>query len=339
VLFPNRAAKELVVRVAWSTPLAGATGRGAGEPAAFRVGSLFGYVDPNGALLRVEPVFYDVTLNDAYYANYAKAADSITVRRWDGSIAATLHGSVWPLIPQASTDAILFFSADLTMLGEASTEGAVRWRRDLGSLITCVAYSPLGPTRVLAGTVDGTLHLLDSGGEETQGLAGEGSRVAGVYGCAASPDGRWVAAVLGLGPQRLVVWAAGDSGYRPAWSRILDRDLATERTLRYTADSRHLLVDADGGAYVFDARGRSYTLAGRGYLESVEQVGAEAVLGLRDGAGRTEILLLVPPDIVAARAVVAPADVGPEPRHLSGGADHFLYGAKGRITRLEVLRL
>jgi hypothetical protein len=341
VFAPNRAGREVVVRPAWSrsTTLPGTTAPAKGAIHAFRVGGSFGYVDAGGTIARLERVFEDVAVSDAHSVNYSRGDGALQVRSPDGSIAATLAAAGWPLVSDLIGDAVLIFSPDLLGLAECGPDGAVRWARDFGSLITCFAPAPPGKraARCAVGTLDGTFRILGVDGVEIFRAASAGSRIAGAYGCAVSGDGRHVAAVLGLDPQRLVVIDSSGGAFREVWSSRLPTEIRAERIMCYSGDARYLVLDGGAGLLVEDSRGRrSWSIPARGILWAAVAVGGGVMAVLRDGDGAEEALFVVLPDLVLARATLRGPVGSPT---LTAHEGFALHGAGQALARVDVARL
>jgi len=130
----------------------------------------------------------------------------------------------------------------------------VLWQRDFSSLITAFASSD---GLALFGLMDGSLVGIGKDGSELLSFSPGGSRVAGIYGCAVSPDGQMVAAISGLDKQRIVVLERRTSAYRVTYHRWLDSDFRRPVAMGFTEDGRYLAYERPDGFSIYSCEGRS----------------------------------------------------------------------------------
>lgn len=118
--------------------------------------------------------------------------------------------------------------------------------------------------------MDGSLVALDGAGAAALDFAPGGSRIAGVYGVAVSPDGLLVAAITGADKQRLVVLEKRSAAYRVTYHRYLASDYRRPVSMAFTGDGRRLAYESPSGVGIYDRSSRG---------ESVVSVPAAARLG------------------------------------------------------------
>lgn len=256
---------ELALVPAWASPLAGSpsapSSGAAGDPAkassglhAFRLGASYGYFSEEGRILFAAPRGAGVALSDSAFAPYERVQDKAILRSPAGTPLASIAAPGYPFMKAGR---IFLMNPGQTGVSGIDPSGGVAWSREFATVVTAFDASP---SLALFGLLDGSLVGLGPGGEELISFAPGGSRIAGVFGCAVSPDGRYAAAVTGLDGQRLVVLERRASAYRVTWHVELGSGYRRPVEMAFTADGRYLLHERPEGAGVWAAGAREETL-------------------------------------------------------------------------------
>jgi hypothetical protein len=220
-------------------------------PIPFRLGDRFGYFSSEGSVLFAAPAPYGVALSPDAFAAYERVSEGFSVQSPDGSVLAKVAAPGYPFFAAGRRFVI---APDQESVTELSKDGRGEWTYHFRSVATAFGASP----GVAAfGLMDGSIVGLDPSGAVVLDFAPGGSRIAGVYGVAVSPDGLLVAAITGLDKQRLVVMEKRSTAYRVAYHRYLSSDYRRPVAIAFTPDGRQLLFESPSGVGIYDRAGRS----------------------------------------------------------------------------------
>jgi hypothetical protein len=283
--------KELILAPVWTRTLAGApetsisasqTAKGRASPSiasdaiAFRLGDTYGYFTPEGSLLFASKVSYGVALANDAFAPYERLSEGFAIQSPGGATIARVPSVGYPFFAGGRRFVI---GPDQATVAELAPSGEAAWTYRFSSIITAFDASP---AIAVFGLMDGSVVGLDGSGAATLNFAPGGSRIAGVYGVAASPDGLLVAAITGLDKQRLVVLEKRSAAYRVTYHRYLASDYRRPVSISFTADGRRIAYESPAGVGVYDRATRS---------ETVISVPASPPLGLTTREGGLMVLL------------------------------------------------
>jgi hypothetical protein len=138
------------------------------------------------------------------------------------------------------------------------------------------------PSLAAFGLMDGSVVALNGSGAAAINFAPGGSRIAGVYGVAVSPDSLLVAAITGADKQRLVVLEKRSTAYRVTYHRYLASDYRRPVSMAFTPDGRHLAYESPSGVGIYDRASRR---------EIVVSVPAVSHLGQTTWGGNLNVFL------------------------------------------------
>jgi hypothetical protein len=278
--------KELILAPAWTTSIASApvvpatqkavSGAASEAPIPFRLGDRFGYFSPRGYILFAAQAPYGVALSNEAFATYERLSEGFAIDSPDGRELAKVASVGYPFFAAGRRFVI---APDQATVSELDSGGKPRWSYAFPAIVTAFDASP---AIAVFGLMDGRIVGLDSSGSALLDFAPGGSKIAGVYGVAASPDGLLVAAITGLQRQRLVVLEKRSAAYRVAYHRYLVSDYRRPATIAFTADGRQLAYETPAGVGVYDRATRS---------ETVISVPSPPRLGLTMRGGRLMVLL------------------------------------------------
>jgi hypothetical protein len=274
--------KELVLVPLWTRSLSQAPSAPAARkaqteaPIPFRLGESYGYFTQDGSLLFAAPQGYGVALAADAFAPYDRLSEGFAIESPEGRTLAKVSAVGYPFFASGRRFVLAPDQAGVSELGPG---GSVAWTYRFSSPATSFDASP---AVAAFGLVDGSIVGLDRSGQAVLDFAPGGSRIAGVYGVAVSPDGLLVAAVTGLDRQRLVVMEKRSTAYRVAYHRYLSSDYRRAIFIGFTADGRLLEFESPSGVGVYDRATRS---------ESVIPVPTAFKLGLAARDGRLLVLL------------------------------------------------
>jgi hypothetical protein len=275
--------KELVLVPSWTrslslapaAPSAAPMGDGA-APIPFRLGARYGYFTADGAILFAGTASYGVALAPDAFATYERLSEGFTIETPHGATLARSSAVGYPFFAAGRRFVI---GPDQATVSELAKGGAAAWTYQFASVVTAFDASP---AIAVFGLMDGSIVGIDGAGAVILDFAPGGSRVAGVYGVAASPDGLLVAAMTGLDRQRLVVMERRSSAYRVAYHRYLASDYRRPVYMAFTADGSRLAYESPAGVGVYERSSRN---------ETVVSVPATSRLGLTTMSGKLMVFL------------------------------------------------
>jgi len=267
--------KELLLVPVWSrnissAPSVPASGPAPIAPIPFRIGDRFGYFTTGGSILFASAVSYGVALAPDGYATYDRLSEAFEIKSPSGADIARVSGVGYPFFAAGRR---FLIGPDQATVSELSQGGAIAWTYQFPSVVTAFGSSP---SLAAFGLMDGSIVALDRSGSAALDFAPGGSRVAGVYGVAVSPDGLMVAAITGADKQRLVVLEKRSTAYRVTYHRYIASDYRRPVSIAFTDDGRRLAYESPSGVGIYDRSSRS---------ETVVSVPADSGLGqtTRDG--------------------------------------------------------
>jgi hypothetical protein len=287
--------KELVLVPSWARSLAQAPSApgareaaGALAPIPFRLGDRYGYFTQDGTVLFSAAQSYGVALAEDAFAPYERLSEGFSILSPEGQVQAKAAIVGYPFFAAGRRFVI---APDQASVSELASSGQATWTYHFPSIVTTFDASP---SVAAFGLVDGGIVGLDKAGKAVLDFAPGGSRIAGVYGVAISPDGQLVAAVTGLDKQRLVVMEKRATAYRVAYHRYLSSDFRRVIYMGFTSDGRHLEYESPSGIGVYDRDTRQ---------ETIVPVPTGYKLGLTARAGR--LLAILSGDGTESRLVCA----------------------------------
>jgi hypothetical protein len=257
--------KELVLVPAWtksvsaasaapSVPSGDAAPAAKDEPIPFRLGDRYGYFTPGGSILFAAAADYEVALAPDAFATYDRNSEGFSIKSPYGAEIARSSLVGYPFFAAGRRFVI---GPDQATVSELNDKGSAKWSYQLSSIATAFDASP---SLAVFGLMDGSIVGIDSSGRAVLDFAPGGSRIAGVYGVAASPDGRLVAAITGADRQRLVILEKRSAAYRVAYHRYLNSDYRRPVYIAFTADGSRLAYESPAGIGVYDRESREETV-------------------------------------------------------------------------------
>jgi hypothetical protein len=249
--------KELVLEPTWSRAIPPDAAAQKAAPwkegrdlQSFRFRDSFGYFDKAGEAILALPQPFGAAVSDSAYILYDRLPESFSIKAPGGKELAKFSDTGYPFF---GGDRLFMVHPGQSSVSELSSEGKRLWTHDFPSIITVFDSSP---GLALFGLMDGSLVGLDKAGNEVLDFSPGGSRIAGIYGCAVSPDGELVAAISGFDRQRLVVLEKRSSAYRVTWHRYLAEGFRRPVSMAFTRDGKYLVFEQAGSLGIYDRAGR-----------------------------------------------------------------------------------
>jgi len=241
-LFPRGSGPEFVLQPIAVTPFgddAPTDGRISASAVAVRGGERIGFLDDEGALaayFRADAL----AAGDGWIA--LRGPEGVDIRDADGRLRARLNR---PMQPETHRGRLyLGHRAAGRLLGVDPRNGAVLWEREYLVPITVVDGSA---DRTLIGLLDGRIQLVDDDGRVLLDYQPGGSRLEAVYGGALSADGRRIAIVSGLDPQRFILLEERKNGYRPVSHHSTETDYRRRVAVGFVRSDAEVLYERSDG--------------------------------------------------------------------------------------------
>jgi len=294
----------------------------------FRLGDVFGYFTEEGKILFADRAAYGVALAPDAFATYDSQSEGFVLRSPTGKELSKVTAVGYPFFAAGRRFVI---GPDQATISELGDSGASAWAYQFPSIVTTFDASP---SLAVFGLMDGRLLGFDPSGKVVLDFAPGGSRVAGVYGVAVSPDGLLVAAITGADRQRLVVLERRATAYRVTYHRYLPSDYRRPVAIAFTDDGKFLAYESPAGIGIYDRAGRE---------ESVIAVPAEPKLGqtarggllmvfLSSSAGSKRLVCTAAPD-----RRVADLRLNARRAFVLARGDSIFLGLDDRIVRMDLV--
>lgn len=244
----------------------------------FRLGSRFGYFTSDGGLRHVEQIRYGIAQDAERFANYSVISENVVLQNPDGAFVQSIAAQGYPRLDHGR---LYIFAPGGSAVSEWTVDGQQIWTRDFLSVLTDL---DAGEARTAVGLLDGSVHLLDEGGEELFSYATEGARIPVTLAVALGEDEDVLAAVAGIDPQRLILFERHTEGFFPVFQLELDSDYRRPVLLDFLDDGATLAVEQPGGLLLYDRSTESFGRIDLG--GAVEEVAALPELELVLAAAR-----------------------------------------------------
>lgn len=205
----------------------------------FRSGSHFGYITSHGEIVYTEPIFYNVTFSEEYFINYAAVTENLLVKDISGKIIQAISTTGYPTV---MNNRLFVIDKDRCGMSEWDIQGNIIWERRFSSIITAFDCNE---EHVIVGFLNGEIMLLDRETKEVFRDIPTGSRIRVIYGLALAPGEEFFAVMMGIDPQRLVIYRRGETGYRPHYSEIPGGNYRRETFIQFL-DEKALFYEQPG---------------------------------------------------------------------------------------------
>lgn len=219
------------------------------ETVGFRIGDIFGYVTPHGAVKYLDTAQFNVAMSDGRFINFSSVSKTLVEKDSSGRIRLTVASRGYPILLAGR-----FFVIDTNRvaISELDSQGTVLWSREFGSVITSMEANS---SIMVIGLLKGSLVVLDRRGGVAYTYEPGGSRIPAIYGCAVSADGQYIAVVSGLDPQKFILLRRDASGYRPRRVVDLRGELRRQVLIHFYPNVPYVYIEADGAIDYFALRG------------------------------------------------------------------------------------
>jgi hypothetical protein len=290
---------EMVLEPAWLRLTATAdNSKTEGELVPFRTSRHFGYFDAAGHLSIVREMSGRFALSDFAWTEYPAVPASLDIR--SPTDEALMHSEERGY-PFFADGRVFVVGSEQNSIAALDSAGATIWRRDFAAPMTC-ADAAAG--LLLIGLLDGSVELLSEAGELVFAFEPGGSRLPVIVAAKLSQDGRRIALISGIEPQRFLLLERSGTSYKVAYHEFLERGFRRAVKAAFVDGERRVAFEREGALGVYDIGSRkSWATPLGGDIVAMEESGADGRLFLILIAGnRKELVALRLPDTIYMRA-------------------------------------
>jgi len=219
----------------------------------FQVGNRFGYAGENGIFTINQITENYISMSQERWAEYEANPSSIRVMNpRNESVLDIENPNGYPLFLDKRVFIIGHEQNSISAIGHGGEE---LWRHDFRAPITCIDAAG---GRVLAGTLDGTIELLDSRGRPViTPFEPGGSRLSVVLGCAISRDASRLAIISGINEQRFLLLEQAGDIYRVIYHEFLGAGFRRPVHISFVDNDGKVAFEREGGLGIYDIASRS----------------------------------------------------------------------------------
>ena len=296
-LAPRPIPEETVLKPLWVTSLElnnplvldDYTSQGSSGLLPFTLGNRFGYVADDGrfSINKVRDAY--ISLSENYWAEYETLPASIQVFGPTGeSLLAINDPKGYPLFLDNRIFIIGNEQNSISLLGNM---GEALWTFDFHSPITCVDAAN---GFLMAGTLDGVMVLLNSGGNPVfPPFEPGGSRLSLILGCAISQDASRLALISGIDNQRFLLLERGGDTYRVVYHEFLGSGFRRPVHITFADNDTKVVFERVGGLGIYTINSRaSNSISLDGEIVILDNSGDERFLFLVTSTGVSEKQLI-----------------------------------------------
>jgi hypothetical protein len=307
-----------------------------GQLIPFELGQYVGYVSDDGrfGVNRQKQAY--VSMSDTVWAEYGAQDETIIVKDcFDRDVFRIENGHGYPFFLDAKTFIVHTEQNSVSLIAsEGANAGEAVWKYDFASPLTCVDAAA---GRFLAGTLDGTVELIDENGMRVYFSESSGSRIATIFGCALSTDGEKIALVSGLDKQRFMLIEQAGTTWRITFHEFLEDGLRRNVFVKFVDNDDKVVFERENGLGVYDIKKHtSYKIPLDGDVTALENGGADGFLFLitspppMSGNGKKLVVIRFP-DTVVVEAPFNSVDA-----FLTRRDSHLFVGGKTTLVSFEI---
>jgi len=253
--------EETVLTPAWIVSLesdapidlGGFSGGGGQGLLPFRLGERYGFVGDDGRFTLNRIGQGGVSISQRFWAEYPANPPYIQVMSpMDEPVLTIQDPRGYPLFLD---NRVFIVGIEQNSLAGIGPNGEELWRHDFRAPITSIDAAG---GRVLAGTLDGAIELLDSEGRAViPPFEPGGSRLQAVFGCAISADGLRLAVISGIDNQRFLLLEQAGDMFRVVYHEFLGNGFRRPVHVSFADNDRKVVFEREGGLGIFNIASRA----------------------------------------------------------------------------------
>ncbi|MDR1948616.1 MAG: WD40 repeat domain-containing protein, partial [Spirochaetaceae bacterium] len=243
-------------------------------PLPFKLDKYFGYVDSRGFFVINQIRKGYVSISEEYWAEYEAVPETLAILDPRKNVLGRInHPGGYPFFLDKK---IFLINNEQNSLTLADSSGTVRWVHDFAAPITDVdAAAGL----VLAGSLDGTVELLDEEGERLFFFEPGGSRLSVILGCRISGDGSKLAIISGYDDQRFLLLEQFGDSYRVSYHEFIADGFRRPVHLAFVDNDNRVVFEREEGVGIYDINTRnSLKIPLDGSISAIESSGRDNLI-------------------------------------------------------------
>jgi hypothetical protein len=248
-----------------------------GRPEAVR----FGYFDKTGVFTINRVTQKNLSLSASSgltgrFAEYDAVPRRLEIKnRTDETVLRFENNNGYPLF---LNDKMYLVSFEQNAISEITDDGSVVWSYALASPLTCVTGAR---GRLLLGTLDGTIELLDEKGSRAFFFETGGSRITCIYGAAISQDLSHIAVISGIDDQRFLLFEQYAGSYQVSHHEFIGDGKRRPVMIRFLDDDTRLAYEYEEGLGLYEIKSRtSYRIPLDGDIAAIDNEGQNGIFFL-----------------------------------------------------------
>ncbi len=247
VFFPHQLKKEMILFPSWASDTEVEAAVYSDETVPFVLDSRIGYFSPNGRVLFVEDVDFDVAVSENLFINYSGISNQLVLQNPLGNILGFIDTEGFPFFIGRR---LFVLSPDRHSVTEYDQTGSKIQSITPGSLITSM---DAGKDSIVLGLLNGEVVVYQGGSEPVFKYYSTESRYSIAYACAIADDGSRFAAVTGLNPQQILSFEFRNGKYIPVYRNNLEDEYRRNILLNFSDDGKLLYVETKKGLDVYSS--------------------------------------------------------------------------------------
>jgi hypothetical protein len=254
-------------------------------PLPFQIGGRFGYVNDDGSFIINRVIDGYVSLSTESWAEYGAVPASIQVMDTQGRPVLEIENPGG--YPFFLDDRMFIVGREQNSITALDSRGEALWTYDFPAPLTCVDAAA---GFVLAGTLDGTVELLDSSGKQVfPPFEPGGSRLSVILGCAISRDASKLAVISGIDDQRFLLLEKSGDTYRIIYHEFLTDGFRRAVHVEFIDNDARVAYEREGGLGIYDIDSRiSAYLPMDGEIVALDESGAGGYIFVITSLGLSE---------------------------------------------------
>jgi hypothetical protein len=248
----------------------------------------FGYFDKNGIFTINRVTKKNLSLSNGRFAEYEAVPHTFEVKNSADETLLRLENTTgYPLF---LNEKIYLISSEQNAVAEIAEDGSEVWSYALASPLTCVAGAQ---GRLLLGTLDGTVELLDEKGARTFFFETGGSRITCVYGVAISQDLSRIAVISGVDDQRFLLFEQYAGSYQVGHHEFIGDGKRRPVYIRFLDGDTRLAFEYEDGLGLYEIKSRtSYRIPLDGEIAAIDNKGTDGLLFMvtKEGENRKRLI-------------------------------------------------
>ncbi|MDR2576241.1 MAG: WD40 repeat domain-containing protein [Treponema sp.] len=244
----------------------------------FSLGSRFGFVGREDGRFSINKTAKNnVSLSGKHWAEYEAEPARITINDNAGETYTVIEnprGYPFFLDEGRGQGRIFIIGSEQNSISEIDASGSVSWTYEFASQVTCVDAAR---GLLLAGSLDGSIVIIDSMGRKVFSFEPGGSRYPVILGCALSRDGSRLGIISGIDNQRFLYlerFGTSPGDYKVIYHEFLNDGFRRPVFINFVENDRWVIFERTGGLGLYEAGSRQTAKVNLdGEISAVDQSG------------------------------------------------------------------